>query len=73
MIAPADEMLAVDEALNALEAEDPQAAELAKLRYFVGMTMEEAADALGLSLRATERLWTFARAWLRRRMEAALR
>jgi len=73
VIAPADEMLAVDEALNALATEDAQAAELAKLRYFVGMTMEEAADALGLSLRATERLWTFARAWLRRRMDATLR
>ncbi len=73
VIAPVDEMLAVDEALNALELEDPQAAELAKLRYFVGMTMEEAADALDLSLRATERLWTFARAWLRRRLESALR
>lgn len=69
ILAPADELLAVDEALHALALEDPGAANLVKLRYFVGMTMEEAAEALGLSLRATERIWTFARAWLRRRME----
>jgi DNA-directed RNA polymerase specialized sigma24 family protein len=64
-------MLAVDEALNALAQEDAAAAELVKLRYFVGMTMDEAAAAQGLSLRAAERLWTFARAWLRRRIETA--
>lgn len=69
VMAPAEEMLAVDEALNALGHDDPTAADLVKMRYFVGMTMEEAATALGLSLRATERLWTFARASLRRRME----
>jgi RNA polymerase sigma factor (TIGR02999 family) len=71
VIAPAEEMLAVDEALNALAQEDAAAAELVKLRYFVGMTMDEAAAAQGLSLRAAERLWTFARAWLRRRIETA--
>jgi RNA polymerase sigma factor (TIGR02999 family) len=65
---PSEEMLAVDEALNLLTAEDPAAADLVKLRYFVGMTMEEAAVALGLSLRSTERLWTYARAWLRRKI-----
>lgn len=66
LAAPSDEMLAVDEALDRLAAEDPVAANLVKLRYFVGMTMEEAASALGLSLRSAERLWTYARAWLRR-------
>lgn len=66
--APSEEMLAVDEALDRLAAEDVTAADLVKLRYFVGMTMEEAATALGLSLRSTERLWTYARAWLRRSM-----
>ncbi len=65
---PTDEMLAVDEALGLLAAEDPVSADLVKLRYFVGMTMEEAASALGLPLRTAERLWTYARAWLRRRM-----
>jgi RNA polymerase sigma factor (TIGR02999 family) len=63
---PSEELLAVDEALDQLAAEDPTSANLVKLRYFVGMTMEEAATALGLSLRSAERLWTYARAWLRR-------
>ena len=63
--APTDELLAVHEALDQLAAEDAAAADLVKLRYFVGMTMTEAADAMGLPLRSAERLWTFARAWLR--------
>jgi RNA polymerase sigma factor (TIGR02999 family) len=63
---PPDELLAVDEALGLLVAEDPVAADLVKLRYFVGLTMDEAAAALGLPLRSAERLWTYARAWLRR-------
>jgi DNA-directed RNA polymerase specialized sigma24 family protein len=46
--------------------EDRQAAELVKLRYFVGMTMEEAASALDMAPRSAERLWTYARAWLQR-------
>jgi RNA polymerase sigma factor (TIGR02999 family) len=65
---PADELLAVDEALDELAGEDPTAAELVKLRYFVGMTMEEAAAALGLPKRTAESLWTYARAWLRRQI-----
>lgn len=65
---PPDELLAVDEALDKLAAEDPSAAELVKLRYFVGMTMDEAASALGMATRTAERLWTYARAWLRREM-----
>lgn len=68
LAAPSDEMLAVDEALDLLAAEDSTSADLVKLRYFVGMTMEEAASALGLPLRTAERLWTYARAWLRRRI-----
>ena len=67
--APSEEILAVDDALDLLAAEDSTCADLVKLRYFVGMTMEEAASALGLSLRTTERLWTYSRAWLRRRIE----
>ncbi len=66
LAAPPDELLAVHEALDKLAAEDPSAAELVKLRYFVGMTMEEAASALGIAQRTAERLWTYARAWLRR-------
>ena len=63
--APTDELLAVHEALDGLAAVDATASQLVKLRYFVGMTLPEAAEALGLSLRSTERLWTFSRAWLR--------
>lgn len=62
---PDDELLAVHQALDRLATEDPQAAELVKLRYFVGMSMAEAAETLGLPLRSAERIWTFARSWLR--------
>ena len=62
---PTAELLAVHEALDGLATVDAAAAELVKLRYFVGLEMTEAAEVLGLSLRATERLWTFSRAWLR--------
>lgn len=68
---PTDELLAVHEALDRLAAEDPPAAELVKLRYFVGMTMDEAADALGLGKRTAEGIWTFARVWLRRAIREA--
>lgn len=65
---PSEELLAVDEALDVLAKEDPSAANLVKLRYFVGMSMNEAAITMEMPLRSTEALWTFARAWLRRRM-----
>jgi RNA polymerase sigma factor (TIGR02999 family) len=64
-----EEVLAVDEALAGLAATDPQAAELVKLRYFVGLPVPEAAKVLNLSTRSAERLWTYARAWLRRSIE----
>ena len=63
-------VLAVDEALTRLEANDARAAELVRLRFFAGLTMEEAADAAGVSLRTAERLWTYARAWLWRELSA---
>jgi RNA polymerase sigma factor (TIGR02999 family) len=62
---PPEELLVVDEALNGLVRKDPMVAELVKLRYYVGMSMPEAASAMGLTLRTAERLWTFARAWLK--------
>ena len=65
---PSDELLAVDEALDILAKEDPVAANLVKLRYFAGMTMNEAATTLGMPLRSTEALWTYVRAWLRRQI-----
>ena len=65
IMASDDEILAIHEALDALAAEDPQAAVLVKLRFFAGMTMAEAAKAMELPQRSAERLWTFARARLR--------
>jgi RNA polymerase sigma factor (TIGR02999 family) len=63
-----DELLAVEEALDLLAKEDPAAANLVKLRYFVGMSMSEAAATMGLPLRTAGRTWTYARAWLRRQI-----
>jgi RNA polymerase sigma factor (TIGR02999 family) len=57
-----DEIVAVDEALAGLASADPQAAELVKLRYFAGLSVPEAAEALGLTTRTAERLWVYARA-----------
>jgi RNA polymerase sigma factor (TIGR02999 family) len=62
----ADELLAVHEALEQLERHDPQAAALVKLRYFAGLEHQEAAELLGLSRRAADRLWLLARTWLYR-------
>ena len=66
----ADQVLAVNEALEKFAALDPQKAELVKLRYFVGMTLEEAAEALGISERTAKRYWAFARAWLHEEIKA---
>ena len=63
---PAEDLLALDEALNALAAKDPRKAELVKLRYFAGMTIEEAAEVLDISPATAKRWWTYARAWLYR-------
>jgi RNA polymerase sigma factor (TIGR02999 family) len=59
-----ERLLALDEALAQLAAEDAGAAQLMKLRFFGGLTLKEAADSLGLSLRTAERQWAYARAWL---------
>ena len=60
----AEELLALDEALNRLALDDPDAANLVQLRYFAGLSVEEAASALGISRATAYRHWTFARAWL---------
>jgi len=60
----ADELLAVHEALDELERHDAQAAALVKLRFFAGFEHQEAAEVLGLSRRAADRLWLLARTWL---------
>jgi RNA polymerase sigma factor (TIGR02999 family) len=61
---PSDDLLALDESLTALAAADPAKADLVKLRYFAGLTLEEAARLLGISRATADRQWAFARAWL---------
>jgi RNA polymerase sigma factor (TIGR02999 family) len=67
---PREDLVALDEALRLLAEEDRQAAELVQLRYFAGLTLPEAAEALGVSPRTADRLWAYARAWLHRRLRA---
>ena len=62
-------LLALDEALAKLAAADPKAAELVKLRYFAGLTVDETAAAMGVSTRTAKREWSYARAWLQRELE----
>lgn len=59
-----DELLAMDEALEKFAAEDKQKAELVKLRYFAGLSVEESAQILGISIPTAKRWWAYARAWL---------
>jgi RNA polymerase sigma factor (TIGR02999 family) len=66
---PREDLLALDEALDRLAAEDPLKASLVKLRYFAGLSLAEAAAALSLSERTAGRHWAYARAWLRREVE----
>jgi len=66
---PTDEILAVDEALTKLADADPLAADLVKLRYFVGMSLPEAAEALGISPRTADRVWAYARSRLQQELE----
>jgi len=61
----------LDDALRRLETRNATAAELVKLRFFVGLTMPQAAEALGLPLRSAERTWTYVRTWLHRELEEA--
>jgi RNA polymerase sigma factor (TIGR02999 family) len=65
---PPDDLLALDEALGRLEQLDPVKARLVSLRYFAGLTIEQAADALNISRVTAHRYWTFARAWLHQQM-----
>jgi RNA polymerase sigma factor (TIGR02999 family) len=61
-------LIALDEALAEFAAVDPEAAELVQLRYFTGLTIPQAAEALGISARTADRTWAYARAWLFRRI-----
>jgi RNA polymerase sigma factor (TIGR02999 family) len=65
---PADDLLAVDEAIQTLRAEKPHLAEIAMLRYFAGLGVDETAAVLGISPSTLAREWRFARAWLARRL-----
>ncbi len=63
--APDDQLLAVSEALEKFAMLDARKAELVKLRYFVGMSFEEAAEAMGIAVPTAKQWWAYARAWLR--------
>jgi RNA polymerase sigma factor (TIGR02999 family) len=62
------ELIALDEALNALSEKDPRKSLIVELRYFGGLSIEETAEALGVSIKTVSREWTVAKAWLRREM-----
>ena len=66
---PPEELLAIDDALTRLAAEEPEAAQIVKLRFYGGLSIEEAADALGVSRAGAYRHWAYARAWLRSALE----
>lgn len=66
-------LLMLDEALKKLEAADSELARLVELRYFTGMTIEQTAELLKTSTRTVKRNWAYARAWLRREMDAELK
>ena len=66
--ANSDDLVALDEALSRLERHDPDAARLVKLRYFAGLSHQDAAEALGISRGGADRLWALGRAWLFRQL-----
>jgi RNA polymerase sigma factor (TIGR02999 family) len=67
---PIEELLAVDDLLDRLAEIDPAAANLVKLRFFVGLTMSEVAEAMGISVRSAHDIWAYARTWLRQKIAA---
>jgi len=67
---PVEELLAVDELLDQLAEIDPAAANLVKLRFFVGLNMSEIAEALGISVRSAQGIWAYARTWLHQKIAA---
>jgi RNA polymerase sigma factor (TIGR02999 family) len=70
-VARDEELLALDAALAKFAEHDPQKARLVELRYFAGLTGDQAAQALGISPKTADRYWVYARAWLRREMEGS--
>jgi RNA polymerase sigma factor (TIGR02999 family) len=67
---PEERLVQVSEALDELEREAPEAAQVVKLRYFAGLTQEQVAETMGISLRTAERHWTWAKSWLFQRIRA---
>lgn len=70
-LADSEQILAVDEAVGRLESDDPDAAAIVRLRFYAGLSVDQAADALGLSPRTAARLWSYARAVLYRDLNSA--
>jgi DNA-directed RNA polymerase specialized sigma24 family protein len=68
--ADSEQIVAVDDAVRRLEAEDPEAAAMVRLRFYAGLSVDQAAEALGISARTAARLWTYARAVLFRNLGA---
>lgn len=64
-----DDLLAIDDALGLLEAEDAESARLVKLRFYAGLSVDEAADAMGLPRATAYRTWAYAKAWLRMKLQ----
>ena len=67
---PVEDLIALDEALNRLSAVNPRATELVQLLYFSGLTLSQSAEVMGISPRSADRLWAYAKAWLRREMRS---
>src|SRR5437868_6455229 len=65
---PRADLIALDEALTALEAKDPRKADLVRLRYFAGLSVEQAAETLGISVATANKDWSYAKSWLRSAM-----
>ena len=68
---PPEELIALDEAMTRLEAEDPPKARLVRLRFFAGLSLEESAQVLDVSAVTAKRYWRYARAWLHREVSEA--
>jgi RNA polymerase sigma factor (TIGR02999 family) len=69
---PTNDLLAIDEALNLLADQDAESAQLVKLRFYAGLSVEEAADVLGLARATAYRTWNYAKAWLRTKLGGAV-
>jgi RNA polymerase sigma factor (TIGR02999 family) len=67
-VKPVDDLLAIDDALTLLAEEDAEAAQLVKLRFYAGLSVEEAADVMGLARATGYRTWSYAKAWLRAKL-----